>query len=173
MKRNPDISVRKSQNLNEARAQKMNHMIVDDYFNTLKSILVDLGIVHKPHLIFNMDEKGLQMCRHKSPNVLAKKGVRRVHSKGKEHGENVTCVAAGSAIGTAIPPMILFKGVRKVRQWAEILPAGTLVEMTPRGSMNVETFIKFLYHFAQHKPKGKLHTSVWKKIDPEVYEANY
>lgn len=88
----------------------MNRFIIDEDFQKLKSVLLELGIATKPESIFNMDEKGIQLCRHKSPKVLAKKGARHVHARGKEHGENVTVVATVNALDMAVPPLILFKG---------------------------------------------------------------
>lgn len=155
LKRNSEVRNRESQNLNEARAQKMNRFIVEDYFKILKETLLRLDIVHKPQFIFNLDEKGIRMCRHKSGKVLAKRGARRIHRRGKEKGENVTVVACGSAIGTIIPPYILFKGKRKNPEWKDLLPVGSDVEMTDKGSMNAQTFVKYLRHFAEYKPEGR------------------
>lgn len=38
-------------------------------------------------------------CLRKSPAILAKKDVPRVHSWGKEHGDNVTVVGCGNDVG--------------------------------------------------------------------------
>ncbi len=154
-KRHPEVALRQPQHLNEARAQKMNKPIVADYFEKLRNVMTELDIMNKPEKIFNMDEKGIQMSLHKSPKVLTTKGKKRNHVRGKEHGENVTVVAAGSAVGFLIPPMILFKGVRKDLSWVKLLPTGSAVEMTPKGCMNIETFVKYLDHFAKYKPTGK------------------
>lgn len=153
---------RKAQHLNEARAQKLNKVIVADYYQKLKDTLLELDLVNKPQSIFNVDEKGLRLCLHRSPTVLSQKGKKRVHYRGKEHGENVTVVAAGSALGVVVPPMILFKGVRKTPGCMELLPPGSALEMTPKGSMTIPTFVTFLHHFAQFKPAGKFHP--YKKI---------
>lgn len=102
-----------------------------------------------------MDEKGIRLCLHKSPAVLAKKGSKRVHFRGKEHGENVTMVACGNALGSVIPPMILFKGKNKNRMLEDFLPPASLIEMTEKGSMTIPTFVKFLQHFSKFKPTGE------------------
>ena len=154
LKRNPDVTARRAQHLNEARATKLNRPIVQDYFDKLKAILLEKNIFDKPQHIYNMDEKGIRLCLHKSPVVLAKKGSKRVHYRGKEHGENVTIVGTGSALGSAIPPLILFKGVRKNKEWLPLLPTGSDFEMTPKGSMTIPVFVKFLQHFAKFKTAG-------------------
>ena len=77
MHRHPDISKRKAQHLNPARAQKLNRFIVKDYFDKLKSVMLEIGVMQKPQSIYNVDEKGNRLCLHKAPVVLARKGVKR------------------------------------------------------------------------------------------------
>lgn len=149
LKRHPNISQRKAQQLNPARAQKLNHFIVDDYFEKLKNLLERTGLKHKPGNIYNMDEKGCRLMLHHQQRVLAQKGARRVHLIGSEHGENVTIVACANALGNVIPPMILFKGQRLKPTFSDGLPAGSVVHMTQKGSMTTEIFLKWLDHFAQ------------------------
>jgi hypothetical protein len=64
MKRHPRLSERKPVHLNEARAQKLNKFIVDDYFTKLKTTMESIGVMHRPEKIFNMDEKGIRLCQH-------------------------------------------------------------------------------------------------------------
>ncbi|XP_063241735.1 uncharacterized protein LOC134541920 [Bacillus rossius redtenbacheri] len=154
LQRHPEIARRKAQHLNEARAQKINKFIVNDYFRTLKDVMTKLDIAHMPERIYNVDEKGCRLSLHRQPFVLAKTGSRRVHFRGKEHGENVTIVSCGNALGNVIPPMILFKGQRLKPEWADNLPAGSVVEMTAKGSMTSETFVKWLHHFSRYKSAG-------------------
>lgn len=156
LKRHPEIRRRKSQNLNEARARKLNKEVVHDYFAKLKTILEANNLMHRPERIFNLDEKGIRLCQHKSPSVLTKKGAKRVYNRNQEHGENVTIVACANAIGNAIPPIILFKGQRMKPEWKDDLPPGAEVFMTQKGSMTVSAFLQFLDHFAKYKPQGKI-----------------
>ncbi|KAJ8939465.1 hypothetical protein NQ318_022518 [Aromia moschata] len=69
----------------------------------------EMNIKNKPEGIFNMDEKGCRLTLHHQQAVLAQKGVKRLHLVAPEHAENVTVVGCVSAIGTAIPPIIIFK----------------------------------------------------------------
>lgn len=150
LKRNPRVVQRKAQRMNPARAQKLNKFIVNDHFKKLKGLLLDNNFQDSPAKIFNMDEKGCRLQLHKDPRVLAKKGADRLHMVANEHGENATIVACGNAVGNVIPPMILFSGVRKNPAWETNMPSGTticILCMTPKGSMNMETFVKFLEHF--------------------------
>lgn len=50
MKRHRNISRRKAQNLNPARAQKLNKTVVSDYFAKLRKVMEDNDIMNKPEL---------------------------------------------------------------------------------------------------------------------------
>ncbi|KAL0861642.1 hypothetical protein ABMA27_009136 [Loxostege sticticalis] len=88
-------------------------------------------------------------------NATTEKGARRVHLIAQEHAENVTVVACVNAIGTAVPPMVIFKGKRMRPEFYDNLPAGCLVKMAPKGSMTTELFIQFIQHLANNKSPGK------------------
>ena len=45
---------------------------LDNYFTTLKSILVDNDLMNKPGQIFSVDESGMPL-EHRAPEVLARK----------------------------------------------------------------------------------------------------
>ncbi|XP_072380502.1 uncharacterized protein [Diabrotica undecimpunctata] len=71
MKRNPQIRPRKAQNLNPARAQKLNKFIVKDHFTKLEGILREMDILDKPERIYNVDEKD---CTSPAESFGAKRG---------------------------------------------------------------------------------------------------
>lgn len=150
----PSITIRKAQNRNPARAQKLNRNVVQQHFERYKQVLLDNNLNGKPIPIWNMDENGCHLSLHKSQGVLALKGARRVHIVGNEHGENVTIVACGNAAGNFIPPMILFHGKRWKQEWIDDLPPGSVINMTEKGSMTQSTFIKWLENFAEYKNPG-------------------
>lgn len=156
LKRNPQLANRKAQNMNPARAQKLNPIIVNDYFTKLGNTLDNLGFKNQPERIFNMDEKGCRLTIHHQQTVLAKKGDKRLHLVAPEHGENVTVVGCVSACGSAIPPMIIFKGKRLKPEFKDNLPAGILVKMAPKGSMTTELFVEFIRHLAKYKIGGPI-----------------
>lgn len=155
-KRHPNLTKRKAQHMNQARAAKLNKFIVTDHFDKLRSIMTEMNILANPHLIYNMDEKGCQLSLHKQPMVFAKKASKDVRIIADEHAENVTIVACGNAIGQIIPPMILFKGKREKEEWKENLPIGSCIQMTKKGSMTTETFVKWIQHFAKFKCDEKV-----------------
>lgn len=167
-RRNPEVTMRKAQNLNEARARKMNHFVVDDYFLKLQQVMTTENLMKRPERIYNLDEKGIRLCLHKSLKVMAGKGSHRVHSRGKEHGENITVVGCVNATGNTVPPMILFKGKILRPEWNDDLPPGSVIEMTPKGSTTHAAFIRWLDHFAKFKPIGKFFISKF-RINTSCY----
>ncbi|CAB3230666.1 unnamed protein product [Arctia plantaginis] len=153
--RNPSISKRKPQLMNPARAQKMNKPIVKHHFKEVKKLYEELDIIAHPERLYNMDEKGCRITVHKQSVVLAEKGNTRVHLVAPEHAENVTIAMCVNAVGIAIPPMIIFKGIRYRSELTSNLPPGTKVSMAPKGSMTSSLFVEFIQHLAQHKVPGK------------------
>ncbi|CAH2084962.1 unnamed protein product [Euphydryas editha] len=155
LKRNPSISKRKPQIMNPARAQKLNKPIVQQHFQTIRSLYNELDILEHPERLYNMDEKGCRITVHKQHTVLAEKGSKRVRLIAPEHAENVTIAMCVNAIGTAIPAMVIFKGQRQRPDLTENLPVGTLVRMAPKGSMTSDLFVEFIQHLAKHKVPDK------------------
>lgn len=149
MKRHPCLSQRKAQAMNPARAAKLNPYIVDDYFVKLGNILEKYDLKHQPSKIYNMDEKGCRLTLHHQQTVIAQKGNKRVHLVAPEHAENCTIVACANALGNSVPPMILFKGQRLKPTFADGLPPGSKVVMSPKGSMTTNLFIDWLNHFSK------------------------
>lgn len=154
--RHPELSKRKAQAMNPARVQKLNRMIVKDYFQKLEDILNNMGLKSNPQNIYNMDEKGCRLTIHHQQSVMARKGSKRVHMVAPEHAENVTVVGCCNAIGNAIPPMVIFKGKRLKPEFQDNLPPGSLVQMAPKGSMTTSLFIKFIEHLSRHKTAGPI-----------------
>lgn len=155
MKRHPEISRRKSQFMNPARAQKLNKFIVDDHFKRVNEVYGNLDLKSHPERLYNMDEKGCRLTIHHQQTVLAKKGAKRVHLQSSEHAESVTIAGCVNALGSAIPPMIIFKGKRLKPELYDNLPPGSLVEKSTKGYMTNELFKTFLKHLARYKSAGK------------------
>lgn len=118
-------------------------------------IYEELGIRDHPQRLYNMDEKGCRLTIHNQPMVLAQKGVKRVHMMAPEHAENVTVAACVNALGSPIPPMVIFKGKRLKPEFQDNLPAGSLVKMAPKGSMTSSLFVEFIHHLGKYKAAGK------------------
>ncbi|XP_045767620.1 MFS-type transporter clz9-like [Maniola jurtina] len=155
LQRNPEISRRKAQFKNPARPQKFKKNIVDDHFKRLNEIYDSLDLKSHPEKIYSMDEKGCRLTIHHQKTVLAKKGAKRVHLQSSEHAESVTIAGCVNALGSVIPPMIIFKGKRLKPELYDNLPPGSLVEKSTKGCMTNELFKEFLKHLARYKSAGK------------------
>ncbi|XP_072395012.1 uncharacterized protein [Diabrotica undecimpunctata] len=110
--------------MNPARAQKMNPFIVKEYFKKLEEVFIKLELFDKPGNVYNMDEKGCRLTIHIQQTILAKKGAKRIHLTAPKHGENVSIVGCGNALGQASPPFIVFKGKKLKPEWNDHLLTG-------------------------------------------------
>ena len=81
---------------------------VDGYFQNLRRTLFKHGLYDKPHLIFNVDEKGITID-HKPPHVVADSSL-CPQSVTSGRGKTITILGGGSASGVAIPPYFVFPG---------------------------------------------------------------
>lgn len=87
-----------------------------------------------------MDEKGCRLTIRHQQDILAEKGVKRVHIIANEHAEKVTIVECVNAIGQAVPPMIIYKCKNKKATYEDNLLPGSIVTMSKKGSMTVKVF---------------------------------
>lgn len=134
----------------------------------------ELRIMNKPQCIYNVNEKGYTLCLHKQPLVLTQKGGKRINLVAVEHGKIVTIVSRGYAIGSAIPPILLFKGQRMKGEWLDALPPGSITQMTSHGSMTTEAFVNWFMHFSHYKVTGSyllVFDEVTSHLDHSTVEA--
>lgn len=71
----PNLKAKRPRSLDIARAKSATRQAVDNYFDQLHNILTKYDLATKPHLLFKIDEKGLN-TDHKPPKVISGK-----HSK--------------------------------------------------------------------------------------------
>ena len=69
LKRWPELQVLKPRGLEHSRAKLTPKTTVDKYFENLERCLSKHGLTDKPHLIFNLDEKGIT-TEHKPPYIV-------------------------------------------------------------------------------------------------------
>ena len=107
---------------------------------------------------------------------MPKRGAKRVHQRGQEHGENVSIVACANALGMAIPPMIIFKGERDNRRFGNNLPPSSIYRMSPKGSMTTALFVEFIEHLGAFKMPGKallIFGGARSHLSPDIVDAAY
>ncbi|KAH3805636.1 hypothetical protein DPMN_133941 [Dreissena polymorpha] len=68
IKRWPQLRVLKPRGLEKVRAKRASDSVVTDYFKKLEAIIKKYDLSDKPHLIYNIDEKGV--IRNPSPAAI-------------------------------------------------------------------------------------------------------
>lgn len=73
----------------------------------------------KHSLIYNMDESGMPLD-HRPPRIVAKKGQRKVRYRTSGNKKQITVVGCTSAVGQAIPPMVIFEAKNLNPEWVKV-----------------------------------------------------
>ena len=153
LKRNPSISLRRPEGVSLSRAVGFNKEQVGRFFNCLRSVLTEQSFCGSR--IWNMDETGVS-CVQKPTKILAKKGKRGVGKiTSAERGKNVTAICAFNAIGTYLPPMLIFPRKRWDPNLMRGAPPESIGSCTENGWTDDEQFIKWLTHFVTHAKPTK------------------
>ena len=149
--RNPEITIRKPQLLSVYRAVKMNHRVIDKFFEMLEEIYEESGVFGNPARIYNTDESGLSLVPG-AMKVVGERGKRDSNMiSTAERGELITVLVTCNAAGDFVPPCVIYKGVRLNPALRDNLPPGTLVLNSPTGYMNTELFLQWMMHFSAHR----------------------
>lgn len=109
-----------------------NRVAVKQFFN----ILFQIVDTHKltAERIFNCDETRLTINPKGHTKIIALKGRRQVGTiTSAERGETVTVEICISAVGTYVPPMLIFPRVRKKQEFEIGLPPGGFAEVHSTG----------------------------------------
>ncbi|EED13708.1 pogo transposable element, putative [Talaromyces stipitatus ATCC 10500] len=133
VKRRPEIESKFSRKYNYERAKCEDPKIVQEYFDRVREVILEYGIL--PEDIYNFDETGFAMglCatakvitgsdRYNRPNIL-QPGDR----------EWVTAIEAVNSIGWALPSYIIFKAKKYTRLgWFEDLPDDWKINISDNG----------------------------------------
>lgn len=145
LRRNPEISLRISQNLTLTRASVTQESL-HKWFDNVEAHFVREGLnTIGPHRIFNCDESAF-MLNPKGESVLVKRGSRNVYQiVGGNEKDTITVLFMFSASGTMPPPMVLFEGKNTLRKSVlEKIPSGWSVGVTENGWMTAESFFEYV-----------------------------
>ena len=153
-KRWPEIKTFSPRALEHVRAKMTSESTVNKYFEDLERCLKKHDLLDKPHLIYNVDEKGVSI-NHKPPNIVAGADVcPQSVTSGK--GKTVTILGCGSASGVAVPPYFVFPGKNMNGRLLEGATPGASGTVSETGWSNSEVFRKWLEtHFLQFIPGRK------------------
>lgn len=142
-KRHSQLSLRKMDNLERSRAEALNPEVVRSYFELLDKVLTDNGIKNSPRQIYNTDETFIPLNESKEKAVTVK-NTKTVYSQSMGSTEHITLLCAGSATGTAIPPMIIYPKAFPGGQYKFGGPDYALYARSDSGWVDSELFFEWM-----------------------------
>ena len=150
-----ELKVVKPRSLEVARAKAANVENVSKYFQELEKKTLDkYQLKDKPHLLYNVDEKGLTI-NHRPLNIVA-----GIETKPQEvtsgKGHTITLLGCGNAVGHAIPPYFVFPGKRMIDGLMDGSSVGAVGTVSESGWSNSTIFLDWLSnHFTKFIPRGE------------------
>ena len=80
------------------RMDSTNKNTIEAYYNLLEETLQEHNLSDHPGQIYNMDESGIPLDPH-PPNVIAKRGQKKVRYRESGKKEQITILGCANAIG--------------------------------------------------------------------------
>ena len=159
------LSLKNATKLSVARYNATkNPFIIYHYYEMLEDCIQKLGLEDRPDLIWNMDESGLPH-EPKKCKVISQKGQKTLQVVPGSNRENTTVVAACSASGTKLPPMIIFEGKQVQTTWRPDRPSNSpnypWIYSNKKGWMDTDTFFKW---FEQFEETTRTYKEVYNKL---------
>ena len=150
-RRHPNLTLRTAVPLSVARTKATDPEMLERYFDLLEQTLHDNLLEGKPGQIFNMDESGMPLDS-KPPKVVATKGG-TVSAIGSGDKTQITVVACVNAVGSCLPPMVIWdRKILSPELTVGEVP-GTIYGLSHNGWMDMELFnMWFSNHFLRYAP---------------------
>ena len=171
LKRHPNIFLRTPEHLPLSRVQACTSEGLDEWYHEFDQFLQMHDLKDLPHLIWNADESGFQLCP-KTGKVLAIRNAWAVYGITQDSKELITTLCAANVAGDVIPPMHIFSGVRFKSNPLEGSVDNAYMGRSPNGWISTELFYGWLAnHFAKwvkHRPVVLLVDGHSSHIDLEV-----
>lgn len=146
--RNPSISLRTPESTSAARARAFNKQQIKNYFDRLLEVFNQHAF--EPVNIWNVDESGLSTVPSKNVKIFATKGQKQVGVlSSAERGQHLTVVCCMNAVGTFLPPALIFPRKNMKNELMDHAPPGSIGLTQEKGWMNNELFLKWLKHFVK------------------------
>jgi len=138
-----------------SRMDALNEDTLKHYFCLLKEVLDEFKLDTCPAQIYNVDESGIPFD-YKTPNIVCKRGTKKVrYRQGGKKGQ-VTVVACANAIGQAILPMIIFDAKKLNHAWTKNEVPGSRYGLSDNGWINSDLFEGWLVeHFIRFAVPGR------------------
>ncbi|KAK2710067.1 hypothetical protein QYM36_013666 [Artemia franciscana] len=149
MERHTRISLRRPESTSLHRNLGFNRAAVDTFYKHLEELQSKF---HFPaDRIYNMDETGLSNVQQKCRKVLSPKGVKQLGATtSQERGKLFTMVGTINAMGSLIPPYLIFGRTRFVERLLDGAPPGTKAVASGKPGnawMTTELFLGYFEHF--------------------------
>ena len=108
----------------------------------------------------NVDETSVRLD-YIVPNVVAKAGSKKIRYRRSGRKGQVTVVACASAVGQAIPPMIVFDAQNLNHAWTKNEVPETRYGLSDEGWINADSFRGWIVkHFIQYAVPGHPFASI-------------
>ena len=153
------VSMRKTEILSKKRAENFNEETLNNFFEIYKTVLEDSGILEADDTtarIFNTDETGMGTNSNQR-KLFFKKGAKNVYLQIPNEGKSMyTVLMCGSADGTSLGPLVVYKGKNIYNTWTENGPQNAFYSCTESGWMEHTVFEKwFTTVFIKHINENK------------------
>ena len=111
-----NLSLKHATKLCKARRNATkNPFIINHWYDLLEKTISNQQLENRPDLIWNVDESRLP-SEPKKCRVVSQKGQKTLQIVTGSDRDNTTVLAAVSASGTALPPLIIFQGKQGLPQ---------------------------------------------------------
>ena len=142
-KRHPELCLRKMDNLERTRAECLSPEVISNYFDLLEKTLTENELINKPRQIYNADESFLPLNETKEKAVTLKNS-KCVFSQSLGTTEHITLLCAGSASGSALPPMVIYPKSFPGGQYKFGGPDGAVYAKSESGWVDSELFLEWM-----------------------------
>ena len=128
-----------------------NPFIVYRFYDLLEEVVEKLGIANRPDLIWNCDETGIPH-EPKKCKVVSQKGAKTLQVISGADRENTTVMAACSASGQVLPPLIIYPCQQVQLAWRPSITDKSKCPWqyaNPSGWMTTDVFYKWFQLWEQ------------------------
>jgi len=132
MKRHSDLSLHSSDPLSSCRSNAVTKSSLDFYYSLLKETSEKNSLMNKSSCIYNMVETGMPLDS-KQLKRTAPKGIKKVYGPLSGNKTQITVLSCANAVGTMLPPMVIFKGERFNYDWVKGEVPDAVYGMSPNG----------------------------------------
>ena len=116
LRRHPELMSITLRSIEAPRLKALTRERLQRYFEDLEKVIVEYKIL--PENEYNMDESGYVIGEIKATKCIINANIREQFQSKPGRQEWVTSVECFCADGTALPPLIIFKGTKLSTRWA-------------------------------------------------------